>query len=176
MPYKKRKLLDPVTAARYARSTRRGFNGIWGGAFDDIYRKIGIDEPQKAGVIGGTQWYLNHLAAQHSGDFPRIPGSVPLVAFPRGRRVNLFDPVKKAMKAHGMLRPANEYRQRTGTYSRIEDLMKVVPERYQSVIDGRSGPLQDAEVEIEKITSLKAMADDSNLTQNDVRLGRSRNE
>ena len=32
-----------------------------------------------------------------------------------------------------------------------------MPERYQSVIDGRSGPLQDAEVEIEKVT-LNAMS------------------
>ena len=100
-----------------------------------------MDDPQKAGVIGGTQWYLNHLAAQHSGDYPRIPSSVPLVAFPRGRAVSLFDPIKKAMKAHGMLRPANKFGKRTGTYSRIEDLLKVVPERYHSVIDGRQGPL-----------------------------------
>ena len=85
----------------------------------------------------------------------RLP-QVPLVAFPRGRAVSLFDPIKKAMKAHGMLRPANEFRKRTGTYSRIEDLLKVVPERYHSVIDGRQGPLQDAEVEIEKVMGLNA--------------------
>ena len=96
---------------------------------------------------------------------------MPLVAFPRGKRVGLFDPIKKAMKAHRMLRPANEFRQRTGMYSRIEDLLKVVPERYQTVIDGRSGPLQDAEVEIEKLSTLNAMggADSSNSHQ-DVRL------
>jgi hypothetical protein len=158
-PYKRRRLLDPVTAAKYARSTRSKFNGIWGGAFDDIYKKIGVDDPQKAGVIGGTQWYLNHLATQHSGDYPSIPGTVPLMAFPRGRRVGLFDPIKKSMKAHGMLRPANEFRQRTGMYSRIDDLLKVVPERYQSVIDGRQGPLQDAEVEIEKLMGLNNSGD-----------------
>ena len=29
LPFKKRRLLDPVTAAKYARSTRAKFNGIW---------------------------------------------------------------------------------------------------------------------------------------------------
>ena len=91
--------------------------------------------------------------------------------------MSLFNPIKKSMKAHGMLRPANEFRQRTGMYSRIEELLKVVPERYQTVIDGRSGPLQDAEVEIEKIITLNATggADSSNNDQ-DVRLAGGRHE
>jgi hypothetical protein len=58
-----------------------------------------------------------------------------------------------------MLRPANEFRKRTGMYSRIDDLLKVVPERYQSVIDGRQGPLQDAEVEIEKLMGVNESGD-----------------
>ena len=91
--------------------------------------------------------------------------------------MSLFDPIKKSMKAHGMLRPANEFRQRTGMYNRIDDLLKVVPERYQSVINGRTGPLQDAEVELEKLMGLNATggAESSN-SHNNVRLAGGRHE
>ena len=82
---------------------------------------------------------------------PRIPSRVPLVAFPRGRAASLFEPVKQAMKAHGMLRPADEFCKRTGAYNRVQDLASLVPDRYRNVMDGRKGPIQDAEVEVEKI-------------------------
>ena len=62
-------------------------------------------------------------------------------------------------------------------YNRIDDLLKVVPERYQRVIDGRTGPLQDAEVELEKLLTLNATdgAESSN-SHNNVRLAGGRHE